>query len=119
MKLSDGIIIDARVASEFQERSIAGQIEHWAQLGRAIEPLLNLVEVIALKKSAKERSLEDALNAVDTSQGRERLVNHLNSLSFPHYAPSPEHSGFLIRTEEDGQVTLGRFRKRQFVAKKI
>lgn len=40
VRLSDELILDARLTAEIAERSIAGQIEFWAQLGRAIEPLL-------------------------------------------------------------------------------
>ncbi|MBX9692585.1 MAG: ParD-like family protein [Cyanobacteria bacterium] len=37
VKLSDELVLDARLVSELGERSIAGQIEFWARLGRAIE----------------------------------------------------------------------------------
>jgi hypothetical protein len=40
VKISDELIGNARRIAEIAERSIAGQIEFWAQLGRAIEPLL-------------------------------------------------------------------------------
>ncbi|KAF0118003.1 MAG: hypothetical protein FD163_391 [Hyphomonadaceae bacterium] len=37
VRLSKEIIESARNACDLQTRSIAGQIEHWARLGRAIE----------------------------------------------------------------------------------
>ena len=40
VKLSDTLILDARVVGKAAERSIAGQIEFWARVGRAVEPLL-------------------------------------------------------------------------------
>ena len=40
VKISDELLLDARLTGEVAERSIAGQIEFWAHLGRAIEPLL-------------------------------------------------------------------------------
>ena len=40
VKVSDSLVLDARLTGEVAERSIAGQIEFWARLGRAIEPLL-------------------------------------------------------------------------------
>ena len=40
VKLSDALVLDARLAGQALERSIAGQVEFWARLGRAIEPLL-------------------------------------------------------------------------------
>jgi hypothetical protein len=41
VKLSDELVLDARLTGEIAERSIAGQIEFWANLGRAIEPLVS------------------------------------------------------------------------------
>ncbi len=38
VKISDELIHDARLTAEVVERSIADQIELWAQLGRAVEP---------------------------------------------------------------------------------
>ena len=37
VKLSDALVLDARLASEVLERSIAGQVEFCARQGRAIE----------------------------------------------------------------------------------
>jgi hypothetical protein len=48
VKLSDELVLDARLTAEIAERSIAGQIEFWAQLGRAIEPLLEGSRALAL-----------------------------------------------------------------------
>ena len=35
----DALLLDARLAGEAVERSIAAQIEFWAKIGRALEPL--------------------------------------------------------------------------------
>ncbi len=40
VKLSDELVDDARAVVPFSQRSIAGQIEFWAGLGKSIEPLL-------------------------------------------------------------------------------
>ena len=40
VKLSDALVLDARIAAEAQERSIAGQVEFWAKLGRSVELLV-------------------------------------------------------------------------------
>lgn len=40
------MVLDARLCSELTERSIAGQIEFWAALGKAIEPLLRFDDVL-------------------------------------------------------------------------
>lgn len=37
VKLSEGIITDAEIMSKVLNRSIAGQIEHWAKIGKIAE----------------------------------------------------------------------------------
>ena len=43
MKVSDALVLDARLMGEATQRSIAGQIEFWARLGRAVETLSGLL----------------------------------------------------------------------------
>lgn len=116
VKLSDEIVLDARLTAEVTERSIAGQIEFWAQLGRAIEPLLEGSRAIALKQAAANRRLSDRLASVDSRAGRQRVADYLDAQPFPHYRPAPGKPGFLVRIEQDGTETVGRFVGRQFRA---
>ena len=108
VKLSDTLILDARMSAEIAERSIAGQIEFWAGLGKAIEPLLRFDDVLRLRKSSAARSLTDCLAEVSTSAGRKRLKEVLEARPYPHYEADPEDPGILIRTDAKGRKTLGR-----------
>lgn len=114
VKLSDVLVLDARLTGKVAERSIAGQIEFWANLGRAIEPLLRGDQALALCKKAAIRPLSECLASVDTPQGRQRLENYLETLSFPHYEAAPKTPGFLVRIEKSGRRTVGRFINRKF-----
>jgi len=113
VKISDALLLDARLTGEVAERSIAGQIEFWARLGRAIEPLLRGDRAIALRRVGDARPLSDCIREVDSPAGRRRVADHLKSLPYPHYeqADSP---GLLIKTDSNGKRTLGRFVNRQF-----
>jgi hypothetical protein len=114
--LSDEIILDARLTGEVAQRSIAGQIEFWAQLGRAIEPLLDGARALALRRSGAARPLSECLASIDSSTGRQRLRDYLTSRPFPHYEPAANGPGLLVRIEADGTRTVGRFVGREFVA---
>jgi hypothetical protein len=114
VKLSDELVLDARLTAEVAERSIAGQIEYWAQLGRAIEPLLQGTQALALRRAGAFKPVSECLESVDSPEGRRRVAEYLHSQPFPHYEPAPEAPGMLIRTEADGTRTLGRFVNRQF-----
>jgi len=114
VKLSDQLVLDARITSEIAQRSIAGQIEFWAQLGRAIEPLLEGAQAMALRQAGEARPLSACLASVDSSEGRRRVAEYLESRPFPHYEPAPEAPGLLVRIDADGTRVLGRFVHRRF-----
>ncbi len=118
VKLSDALVLDARLAGDAFERSIAGQVEFWARLGRAIEPLLQGTQALALCRNASARPLSACLNNVDSAEGRRRVAEFLQTQPYPHYEPAPDSPGFLVRIEADGTRTVGRFVNRQFKAAK-
>ncbi|MGK0190766.1 MAG: hypothetical protein ACI9R3_006596 [Verrucomicrobiales bacterium] len=116
VKLTDELVLDARITAKAAERSIAGQIEFWAQLGRAIEPLLRGDKALALRRSGNTRPLSEALKTVDTEEGRARVGSYLSDQPFPHFEAAPDQPGLLIKIDEDGTRTLGRFVNRAFQA---
>ncbi len=114
VKVSDALLLDARLVGETSQRSIAGQIEFWAGLGRAVESLLRGDQVLALCKAGKAKPLSSCLDTVDTAEGGRRLARHLKSLPYPHYEPAPGPGGLLVRIEANGKRTTGRFINRKF-----
>ena len=116
VKLSENLVLDARLASQLSERSIAGQIEYWARIGRAIEPLLGLGNVIQLKQRGDARRLSECVASVDTEAGRRRTADYVATRPFPHFEAAAGRAGVIVKTDEDGTRTEGRFVNRQFVA---
>lgn len=115
VKLSDELVLDARTVGKIAERSIAGQVEYWARLGKSIESVLRGDRALALQQSGAARSLEEILSSVDSDEGRERVRTYLESRPFPHFEPCPDEAGILIKIDEDGTRTRGRFVNRAFV----
>ncbi len=114
VKLSDNLVLDARLAGQLEERSIAGQVEFWARLGRSVELLLEGQHVLALCRKASARPLSACLESVDSAAGRRRVASFLQSQPFPHYQTHPDRPGMLVRLDADGRRTVGRFVNRQF-----
>ena len=114
VKLSDSLVLDARLAGKTVERSIAGQVEFWARLGRSIELLLEGRQVLALCRNVAPRPLSACLESVDSPEGRQRVADLLESRPYPHYRPHPDRPGLLERIDANGSRTVGRFVKRQF-----
>ena len=119
VKVSDALLLDARIAGEAVERSIAGQIEFWAKIGRALEPLMRGDHVLALCRSGNVKPLSACLESVDSSAGRQRVFEHLKTRPYPHYEAAAESPGLLVRTAADGRRTVGRFVNRQFQPVKL
>jgi hypothetical protein len=114
VKLSDALILDARQTSAVAERSIAGQIEFWARLGRAVEPLLSGDQALALRRAGDDQPLSTLVATVDTTEGRRRVGDFLASQPFPHYEPAEGRPGLLVRIEENGARTVGKFMRGEF-----
>ena len=114
VKLSDALVLDARLAGEIVERSIAGQVEFWARLGRSVDLLLEGRQALALCRDAAARPLSECLDTVDSAEGRARVTAFLRGQPFPHYEPHPDRPGVLVRIGEDGRRTVGRFVNREF-----
>jgi hypothetical protein len=114
VKLSESLVIEARLAGDAVERSIAGQVEFWARLGRSVELLLDGQHVLALCRNAGARPLSACLESVDSPEGRQRVADLLESGPFPHYQSHPDRPGLLVRIDANGDRTVGRFVNRQF-----
>ena len=59
--------------------------------------------------------LGELLASVDTPEGRARFKAYLDSEPFPHFEQHPTVEGALIRIDENGTRTEGRFVDRVFV----
>jgi hypothetical protein len=116
VKLSDALVLDARIAAKAQERSIAGQVEFWAKLGQSLEPVLTGRQAAELRQAGKVRPLSELVATVETTEGRTRSKTYLASRPYPHYSQFPGQARVYIRTDADGAKMVGRFVNRAFVA---
>ena len=118
VKLSDDLILAARIAAAAMQRSIAGQVEFWARIGSAVDGLLTSQQTMALGSLGNANAIVDRLDTVDSPEGRQRVKDYLASGPYPHYFAHPQRKSYLIRVEENGRRTAGRFVNRQFVVAK-
>jgi len=114
VKLSDTLVMDARAIGEESERSLAGQVEFWASLGRAVERVLKFEKVLELRRLGSARPLSECLRGIENRDGQKRLSKVLGERPYPHYKPAGK-PGLLIRIDQDGTRTVGRIVKRKFI----
>ncbi len=115
VKLSDQLVSDARLCAELTERSIAGQIEYWAGIGKAMDAMMRLDNVLTLKKSVTIGAVLERLAQVDTSEGRQQVKDALAHKPFPHFKRVPGRPGYMTRIDADGTRTIGQLVGRKFV----
>jgi hypothetical protein len=122
VKLSDELVESAREEAANTDRSITGQIEQWAKIGRSVETMLRHTDVRALKRSPlnatltsdARRTIQAALEKVVTETDRRSLARSLKA-GRTVYQTDPAGSGLTERIQPDGSRTLGRFANRRFV----
>ena len=96
VKLSDALVLDARLAGEAMQRSIAGQVEFWARIGRSVETLLDGRRVLDLCRNGTALPISFCLESADTPTGRQRVATVLAAGPFPHYERHPDSPGLLV-----------------------
>ena len=126
VKLSDDLIEAARSTAEDASRSLAGQIEHWASIGRAVEGLLTSSDIHTLKRANSVREKEtpyvgqinDIVNALAEAVGAggsRALSERIARVDSVRYGTDPAFPGLMVRVDANGTKTPGRFVGRTFM----
>lgn len=109
--LPQDLLHDAAAAGQATSRTPSEQIERWARLGRAVEPLLGG----STNGDESDVPMSECVASVGTPEGRRRLREYLSTRPFPHFEPVEASPGLFVRIEEDGSRSTGRFENREFV----
>ncbi len=124
VKISDKLVEAAREVAAKANRSVTKQIEHWAEIGRAVEHLAALPDIVAIKSHLDDPS--DAQDA-EARAALERLVGALADYSDrssaqkliftgkPVYGAVPGRADRVMQVWPDGRRVAGRFVGDEFV----
>lgn len=124
IKVSAELADSARNEASYADRSLTGQIEHWAKLGRAMEAVLPAQVAAALKRCAGDiQSIEDesirmrTLNALAAFQTRspESHRHRIGLDQQTRFEPDPENPGGFVQINPDGTRIRGVMEGRTFV----
>ncbi len=126
IKISDELVRLAQEESGAAGRSMTKQIEHWAQVGRVVETLLRVPEVLALKRAAEnpatalatpqvKAALETVIRGLIESRDRTDIITYLRDSERPIYAAS-DTPGKVVQVDPGGRRARGRIVNRKFVA---
>ncbi len=68
-----------------------------------------------MRKNGLAKPLSECLAEIETPAGKHRLKEEMRAGPFPRYEAAEGKAGWLLRTDEDGTRTVGRFVNRRFV----
>ncbi len=125
VKVSDRLLALARQEAQGTHRSMTAQIEHWANLGRAVEVMVSYRDVLALKSAGQtfpvpvripRGDLHDLLMGLVAEGGRGSLKARIRAAGTPIYTTDPAHPGRLVEVRETGARVPGHLKGRRFVS---
>jgi len=126
LRIDENLVIQAQRQAKIQHRSINGQVEYWAKLGKAIASKISAADAFAVTQGLKEIRLEPAPNiSIDPETVRNELEKDrakgfigkpVTSAPF-YFEASASHPGFLDKVDTvTGERLTGRFQNGAFEA---
>ena len=116
IRLNPSLIKAAEREGMVQKRSTPKQIEFWADLGRAVERVIDLSDVFAILQGLKRLKLENVESVTvhpddvfDDLHSRSRLTEEVTAAAV-YFEASVQHPGLIDRVDsETGERQSGQF----------
>lgn len=124
IKISEEVAELVRRAATASDRSMAGQVEHWARLAMEVEDRATVTEVNAIKgmrgdsahiSDADLRERVDRIIGEFRSTGSAELRERIGLDQRAVYEPDPENPEGVVKVDPDGTRTRGSIEGRVFV----
>ena len=124
LRLDSTLVAAAKREGSINKRSAPKQIEFWAELGKAVEHVLNYNDIFAVIQGLKKVKVEsvtsqavdtdDIFNALENSRQSEKLADNVTSAGV-YFEASRSRPGLLDRVNAvTGERQTGRFRNGEF-----
>lgn len=129
IKLSDRLAEAADKSSKIADRSVPAQIEHWANLGRAVERSLtgHAIELIKaaegdpatlVSEAGRKAKLLEGLQYALTPEGQQSALLKVAERG-PRYGVDPDDPSMLLRISPDGRRVRGRMIDGDFIPERF
>lgn len=129
MRLEQSLVQAATAVGESYKRSAASQIEYWAEIGRAVERVLDPEAIIAIQSGLARVKLEltsgqpldvaEVFDLLERDRRGGQLAAAVHSPDFPSdfpvYQASVTHQGMLERVSPSGEISVGHFHNGKFI----
>ena len=124
LRLQEALVRAADIEGDRLHRSIAEQIEYWADLGRRVSKVLNPDDLLAVtaglallrveKVEVPDIDPEAVFASLEEDIRSGALASAIAEDNPIRYQASASHPGMLEQIDAQGQVTVGRFRNGEF-----
>lgn len=125
MRLDSDLVAYAKREGSIKKRSAPKQIEYWAELGKAVEQVLDYNDIIAVIQGLKKIRVEsvqsiavdpaDVFNDLEMRRSEEKLADKVTSAAI-FYEASRKRPGLLDRVNSaTGERQTGRFKDGEFI----
>ncbi len=124
LRLDATLVRQAKATARLYKRSLPRQIEYWAELGRSVESMLTLEQLIAIReglaiinvdhRETGPVSSDEVFRDIEQQRADEELSKRVSGTS-TRYQASDSHPGRLERIAADGTRTTGVFEDGRFV----
>ncbi len=126
VKVSSELIEEAKQVAKLANRSVTKQIEHWAELGRAVEHLAPMSDLVALKARHEDQAdarknaqahavLERLAVALADDRDRSAALKLIHDTGMPVYGAVPGREDRILQVWPDGRRVVGRIVNQEFV----
>jgi len=126
LRIDENLVIQAQRQAKVQHRSINGQVEYWAKIGRAIDSKISAADAFAVTQGLKEIRLETSrsisidpntvLNELEADRAKGFSDKPITSAPF-YFEASVSNPGFLDKVDTlSGERQTGRFQNGKFEA---
>jgi len=124
LRLDSTLVAAAKREGSINKRSAPKQIEFWAELGKAVEQVLDYNDIFAVIQGLKRVKVEsvkseavdpaDIFNSLEVSRKSEKLAEKVTSAAF-YFEASRRRPGLLDRVNTaTGERQTGRFYNGEF-----
>ena len=125
LRLDSGLIKTAERIGAIFKRSAPKQIEYWAELGKAVEKVVDIVDVMAVLEGNKKIAVESVVskridpnnvfNSLEARRESGELEKEVTTARI-YYEPSSDHPGLIDKVDYDtGKRQAGHFYKNKFI----
>lgn len=125
LRLSSELIAAAERSGAVYKRSVPKQLEYWAELGREIERVISMKDIIAVKENikkivlkpvaAKRADPDKVFASLEKKRKNGKLAKEVTSAAV-YYEASLIHPGLIDRVDSaTGTRQAGRFQNGEFI----